>query len=299
MRMWQVSQEGIYGSANTLQGNRVGERLRTAVSLFAGVGGFDLALERAGVKVVASVEIDKKAQDVLRRHFPNSTIFGDVTGVTGEQLIAAGFEPRGGIITGGFPCQDLSVAGKRAGLAGKRSGLFWEICRILDETGSETIILENVPGLLSSNNGRDMAVVIEALVERGYRVGWRVLDAQYFGVPQRRRRVFIVGCLGNTGRTPEEILNISQSRAGYLEASKSKGKDTPRKTASSVGDSSRAGNFELYDFPDSEVAPTLNALRARDTMTYRMQSFGQYEEDETASALKARDYKDATDLVVD
>ena len=273
--------------------------MRTAVSLFAGVGGFDLALERAGVKVVASVEIDKKAQDVLRRHFPNSTIFGDVTGVTGEQLIAAGFEPRGGIITGGFPCQDLSVAGKRAGLAGKRSGLFWEICRILDETGSETIILENVPGLLSSNNGRDMAVVIEALVERGYRVGWRVLDAQYFGVPQRRRRVFIVGCLGNTGRTPEEILNISQSRAGYLEASKSKGKDTPRKIASSVGDSSRAGNFELYDFPDSEVAPTLNALRARDTMTYRMQSFGQYEEDETASALKARDYKDATDLVVD
>ena len=214
----------------------MGERLRTAVSLFAGVGGFDLALERAGVKVVASVEIDKKAQGVLRRHFPNSTIFGDVTGVTGEQLIAAGFEPRGGIITGGFPCQDLSVAGKRAGLAGKRSGLFWEICRLIDETGSETIILENVPGLLSSNNGRDMAVVIEALVERGYRVGWRVLDAQYFGVPQRRRRVFIVGCLGNTGRTPEEILNITQSRAGYLEASQSEGKDSARKVADSVGE---------------------------------------------------------------
>jgi DNA (cytosine-5)-methyltransferase 1 len=262
--------------------------LRTAVSLFAGVGGFDLALERAGVKVVASVEIDKKAQDVLRRHFPNSTIFGDISGVTGEQLIQAGFNARGGIITGGFPCQDLSVAGKRAGLAGKRSGLFWEICRLIDETGSETIILENVPGLLSSNNGRDMAVVIEALVKRGYRVGWRVLDAQHFGVPQRRRRVFIVGCLRDSRRTPEEILNISQSRAGYLEASQSKRKDSARKVASGVGDSSRAGNFELYDFPSESVAPTLNALRARDTMTYRMQSFGQYEEDETASALKAR-----------
>ena len=232
--------------------------MRTAVSLFAGVGGFDLALERAGVKVVASVEIDKKAQDVLRRHFPNSTIFGDVTGVTGEQLIAAGFEPRGGIITGGFPCQDLSVAGKRAGLAGKRSGLFWEICRILDETGSETIILENVPGLLSSNNGRDMAVVIEALVERGYRVGWRVLDAQYFGVPQRRRRVFIVGCLRDSGRTPEEILNISQSRAGYLEASKSKGKDTPRKTATRIGVGGfREGSFG--QFVDSDNSATLKA----------------------------------------
>jgi DNA (cytosine-5)-methyltransferase 1 len=190
--------------------------VKTAVSLFAGIGGFDLALERQGVKVVASVEIDKKAQDVLRKHFPYSTIFGDISGVTGEQLRAAGFEPANGIITGGFPCQDLSVAGKRAGLAGKRSGLFWEICRILDETRTQTVILENVPGLLNSNGGRDMAVVLEALVKRGYRVGWRVLDAQYFGVPQRRRRVFIVGCLGNSGPSPAEILSISQGRAGYL-----------------------------------------------------------------------------------
>ena len=271
--------------------------MKTAVSLFAGIGGFDLALERQGVKVVASVEIDKKAQDVLRRHFPDSTIFGDITGVTGEQLRAAGFEPANGIITGGFPCQDLSVAGKRAGLAGKRSGLFWEICRLLDETRTQTFILENVPGLLNSNGGRDMAVVIEALVKRGYRVGWRVLDARYFGVPQRRRRVFIVGCLGNSGPSPAEILAISEGRTRYLEASQSKGKDTAIATATSIGES-RAGNFELYDFPTEPIAPTLNALRARDTMTYRMQSFGQYEQDETASALKARDFKDATDLIV-
>jgi DNA (cytosine-5)-methyltransferase 1 len=192
--------------------------MRTAVSLFAGVGGFDLALERAGFEVVASVEWDKNAQNVLKKRFPKSTIFGDIQGVSGEQLRAAGFDANGGIITGGFPCQDLSVAGKRAGLAGKRSGLFWEICRILDETGSQTVVLENVPGLLSSNNGRDMAVVIEALVKRGYRVGWRVLDAQFFGVPQRRRRVFIVGCLRDSGRTPEEILAIAEGRARYLEA---------------------------------------------------------------------------------
>jgi DNA (cytosine-5)-methyltransferase 1 len=190
--------------------------MTTAVSLFAGVGGFDLALQRNGVKVVASVEIDKKAQDVLRRHFPESTIFGDITGVTGEQLRAAGFEPSNGIITGGFPCQDLSVAGRRAGLEGSRSGLFWEICRLLDETRAQNFILENVPGLLSSNGGKDMAVVIEALVERGYRIAWRVLDAQYWGVPQRRRRVFIVGCLGDSGGSPEEILAIAEGRAGYL-----------------------------------------------------------------------------------
>ena len=207
----------------------------TAVSLFAGVGGFDLALERAGVKVVASVEWDKKAQEVLRRHFPESTIFGDISGVTGEQLIAAGFEPRNGIITGGFPCQDLSVAGKRAGLGGSRSGLFWEICRLLDETRAQNFILENVPGLLNSNGGADMAVVLEALVERGYRVAYRVLDAQHFGVPQRRRRVFIVGCLGDRGAAPEEILAIAEGRAGYLAQSKPKGKDTATAVATSAG----------------------------------------------------------------
>ena len=227
--------------------------MRTAVSLFAGVGGFDLALERAGVKVVASVEIDTKAQSVLKKHFPQSTIFDDVSGVSGEQLRAAGFEARGGIITGGFPCQDLSVAGKRAGLAGKRSGLFWEICRILDETGSETVILENVPGLLSSNNGRDMATVIEALVQRGYRVGWRVLDAQYFGVPQRRRRVFIVGCLGNSGRSPEEILSIGEGRTGYLAQGKQKRESVARK----VADGFREGSFG--QFVESDQSATLKA----------------------------------------
>jgi DNA (cytosine-5)-methyltransferase 1 len=188
----------------------------TGVSLFAGIGGFDLAMQRNGVKVVATVEIDKNCNKVLAKQFPESKQFTDIQQVSGKDLLDAGFDPTNGIITGGFPCQDLSVAGKRAGLAGKRSGLFWEICRLLDETRTQTFVLENVPGLLSSNNGRDMAVVIEALVERGYSVGWRVLDAQYFGVPQRRRRVFIIGSLGGTGRTPQEILAIAEGRRGYL-----------------------------------------------------------------------------------
>ena len=243
--------------------------MRTAVSLFAGVGGFDLALERAGVKVVASVEWDKNAQKVLQRRFPNSTIFGDIQGVSGEQLRAAGFNPTGGIITGGFPCQDLSVAGKRAGLAGSRSGLFWEICRLPVETRTETFILENVPGLLSSNNGRDMACVIEALVERGYRIAWRVLDAQYFGVPQRRRRVFIVGCLGNSGGSPEEILAIAEGRAGYLAKGDKKRQDTAGGTSGGAGSGNSIGNFELYDFPEEPVSPTLSANRAHDTITFK------------------------------
>jgi len=211
----------------------------TAVSLFAGVGGFDLALERNGVKVVASVEIDQKASAILAKQFPNSKLFNDIKGVTGEQLINAGFDPRNGIITGGFPCQDLSMAGKRAGLGGARSGLFWEICRLLDETKAQNFILENVPGLLSSNQGKDMAAVLEALVERGYRIGYRVLDAQYFGVPQRRRRVFIVGSLGNTGIAPEKVLAIAEGRAGYLEACRKKGENLARKIATGINKSSR------------------------------------------------------------
>lgn len=277
--------------------------IKTGVSLFAGIGGFDLAMERAGINVVATVEWDKHAQGVLARRFPNSKLYGDVTGVTGEQLISAGFDPASGIITGGFPCQDLSVAGRRAGLTGSRSGLFWEICRLLDETKAQSFILENVPGLLSSNGGRDMGTVIRALEERGYSVAWRVLDAQHFGVAQRRRRVFIVGRLGNDWRTPAEILAIGESSARHLEQSNAKRKETSGIVGDGIADDSRAGNFELYDFPKESISPTLNARRAHDTMTYqevaRMQGFGDYQMDEIAGSLKARDYKAATDLVID
>jgi len=110
-----------------------------------------------------------------------------------------------------------------------------------------------------------MAVVLEALVERGYRIAYRVLDAQHFGVPQRRRRVFIVGCLGDSGRSPEEILAIPESRARYLETSKPQRKDTATATGASVA---------------------------------RMRGFGDYINDSVASTILASAYKDAKDLVV-
>lgn len=237
----------------------------TAVSLFAGVGGFDLALERQGVKVVAAVEIDKNARGVLAHRFPNSTLFPDVTEVTGEQLISAGFIPERGIITGGFPCQDLSVAGKRAGLAGKRSGLFWQIARLIDELTPQYFILENVPGLLSSNGGGDFGAVLRALVERGYGVSYRVLDAQYFGVPQRRRRVFIVGSFGDTGAATSEILALTEGLSGHFEQSIAKGQGasttSKRRTRSSSGEGTN---------PNDVVVGPLTATgmsRARGTET--------------------------------
>ena len=206
----------------------------TGVSLFAGVGGFDLAMERNGVEVVANVEIDKACQSVLAKHFPKAKQFSDITEVKGSDLIGAGFEPSRGIITGGFPCQDLSVAGKRAGLAGERSGLFWEIARLIEETKTEWFILENVPGLLTSNKGRDFGVVIGTLADLGYSFSWRVLDAQYFGVPQRRRRVFILGRRTGDGLSPAEILFKSEGLRRNTTQSKPQRKDTATSTARSV-----------------------------------------------------------------
>jgi len=206
----------------------------TGVSLFAGIGGFDLAMQRQGVKVVASVEIDKKCNEVLSKHFPNAKQFTDVTEVRGEDLINAGFTPRTGIITGGFPCQDLSVAGKRAGLAGERSGLFWEIARIVEETQTEYFIIENVPGLLSSNNGKDFGVVIGTMADLGYSLSWRVLDAQHFGVPQRRKRVFIVGRRGADSTSPAEILFNSQGRRGSTPTFQSERETIARSVTGSV-----------------------------------------------------------------
>jgi len=101
------------------------------------------------------------------------------------------------LVCGGFPCQDLSVAGKRRGLDGERSGLWFEFARIIDEVQPQWVVIENVPGLFSSDGGRDFAVIIQWLAKRGYGVGWRVLDSQGFGLAQRRKRVFIVASFGN------------------------------------------------------------------------------------------------------
>ena len=244
----------------------------TAVSLFAGIGGFDLALKNAGVKVTASVEIDNKCRDVLAKHFPETMLFSDIKDVTGDQLRATGFIPERGIITAGFPCQDLSVAGLRKGLAGSRSGLFWEIIRLVDETQPRYLIIENVAGLLSSQSGRDLGIVIEALVERRYGIAWRVLDSQHFGVPQRRRRVFIVASLGEH-RSPVEILFEPESRTGHLEPSTKKKQNsarlpTPGTNVHTFTKSRRASSDTDWEtWVESDITPTLNQFDVADTRT--------------------------------
>ena len=190
----------------------------TMVSLFAGIGGFDLAFQRAGATVVAAVEIDPAARAVLAHRFPDTVVLNDVTKVTGDELRSIGFVPDRGIITAGWPCQDFSVAGHRAGLAGARSGLWWHVVRLLAESRPLWFLGENVPGLLSSvcepecdggcmeSHGGAMGSVLGSLAELGYGVAYRILDAQHFGVPQQRRPIFIVGHLGAPFGAAAEIL---------------------------------------------------------------------------------------------
>ncbi|AXW01386.1 DNA cytosine methyltransferase [Ralstonia pseudosolanacearum] len=170
----------------------------TVGSLFAGIGGFDLGFERAGFRTAWQVEIDPIRRAVLADRFPHAQRFDDVRACGRHNLLPVD------VIVGGFPCQDLSTMGKRAGLAGERSGLFYEVVRIINELRPRWLVLENVTGLLSCNDGEDFAAVIGTLAECGYLGFWRVLNAQYFGVPTKRRRVFMVAGLGC--QPPVELL---------------------------------------------------------------------------------------------
>lgn len=179
-------------------------------SLFSGVGGFDLGFERAGMELAWHSEIEPHACAVLRERWPDMPNLGDVTKIDGATI------PPVDVICGGFPCQDLSVAGKRRGFEGERSVLAFEFLRIVREMREATdgaaptfLVLENVPGLFTSAGGRDFGALLDALGDlRPMDVAWRVLDSRYFGVAQRRRRVFVVVDFG--GERCDEILALRE-----------------------------------------------------------------------------------------
>lgn len=385
--------------------------------VFAGVGGLSLGVQRAGFECAWHAELAAFPRRVLEYRWPDTPLYGDVTELDGRQLVA----DHGSIdlLAGGSPCQDLSTAGKRAGLAGARSGLFHHQMRLWDETHADLCLWENVCGALSSNRGRDFAAVLSAFVGApvvvpadGWRnagvaagptgiAAWRVLDAQFFGVPQRRRRVFVIGT--RSGRVdPAEVLSLAESVCGHSPKSSTARENTAdtlttraNQTSGFVGDAvlgfdvdarhgGRVGDvvspllasdaqpsgrvngvlsFDAYNqrlggvmhslrtdiqggnfggviaFDLAQIthpanksivapgrpAPTLaesgathvcvtgditHALMSEGAdagedgsgrgtpIVARMSSFGDYRIDETTSAIKARDYKDATDLVV-
>lgn len=201
------------------------------ISLFAGIGGFDIAFEQAGHTVVAQVESDPQCRAVLAEHWPHVARFDDVRTFHAQRGEAD-------IVVGGFPCQDLSIAGKRAGFTGKRSSLFFEMVRIIHECRPAYVVWENVPGLLSSNNGRDFASVLVALGNIGYHGAWTMLDAQFFGCAQRRRRVFGVFACGDSGAGRcAEILSFAARLHGHSQSSGEAGKTVAYALAAGAGGS--------------------------------------------------------------
>jgi DNA (cytosine-5)-methyltransferase 1 len=217
------------------------------ISLFSGAGCGDLGIHRAGHEVVAMVENDQYAASIASYNFPDIPIYSDVSLVNPEDL------PQADALLYSFPCQDLSNAGNRKGFSGDRSSLYEHAVRIIQHlrtTGLRYSLAENVCGLLSSNNGRDFERLIGDLLDVGHSsIGWTILDSRYVGfsfledrgsdkrgtrkaVPQRRRRVFVLGSLGDIGgETIEEILSLKERSRGYLEEV-----DRERKTGESSSD---------------------------------------------------------------
>lgn len=249
-------------------------KMLTLGSLFDGSGGFPLAGILAGVEPVWASEIEPFAIRVTTKRLPKMRHYGDVSDISGADL-----EPVD-IITFGSPCQDLSIAGKRSGLDGSRSGLFFEAVRIVKEMREKTngekprfIVWENVPGAFSSNKGEDFKAVLEEIVRikepeapplpppekgrwpyadcclgDGWSVAYRVLDARYWGVPQRRARIFLVADFAG-GRAPE-ILFKSEGVSRYSAESFRQGQGTagdPEESPGAAGRADERGRVVLND----------------------------------------------------
>ena len=178
-------------------------------SLFSGIGGFEKGIQQAADKLNIDIEYvfasenDKYARQIYRKNFRVEP-YGDITKIKATDV------PEHDILCGGFPCQDVSIAGKREGLYGARTGLFYKIIRILRKKQPELVFLENVEGLLSSNGGWDFARVLIELEDAGYSCEWQVLNTKAF-LPQTRKRVFIIGHLTGSERSGRKIFPIGQS----------------------------------------------------------------------------------------
>ena len=192
------------------------------LDLFSGIGGFAIGLERAGMNTVAFCEQDKFCQAVLRKHWPEVPIYDDVRTLTADRLASDGISVN--VICGGFPCQDISTAGKGAGLAGERSGLWWEFHRLIAEIKPEWVIVENVAALRS----KGLDAVLGSLAAVGYDAEWHCIPASAVGAPHRRDRIWIVAYPNGSMETDGRQRQIA-TREG------DSGRDDPRRSDSNVG----------------------------------------------------------------
>ena len=245
----------------------------TLGSLFDGIGGWQLAAIKAGVKPIWSSEIEAFPLAVTKLRYPETIQLGDITKIDGAKI------PPVDIICMGSPCQDLSIAGKREGLQGERSGLFRVAVRLIRSMRVSTggvhprfVVWENVPGAFTSNEGMDFRAVLEEYTEseipipksgkwspagmvRGRRsdVAWRTLDAQYWGVAQRRARIFLVADFAETGRCAAEILFKSESMYRDFAEGEAERERIANAVEESVGGARRGGIYDIRISSDGTV----------------------------------------------
>lgn len=227
------------------------------LSLFSGIEAASVACNGMGWEAMAFAEIDPFPSAVLAKRFPGVPNLGDVTKVNWRSFVKNCGRPD--LVVGGSPCQSFSIAGTRTGLEGA-SGLMWEYVRAVREVRPDWILWENVPGALSSSNGEDFRCLLESLDAIGYGLAWRVLDAQFFGVAQRRERVFLVGRLGS--RPPVEVLFEPESVLWDSKSSRAKRKEL----AASAGSGAACASFKWHQGScagsiglEDEQSPTLTA----------------------------------------
>ena len=242
------------------------------LSVCSGVEAASVAWHPLGWKAVGYAEIEPFPSAVLAHHYPTVPNLGDMTKYKEWNI---GTE-RLDLLVGGTPCQAFSVAGLRQGLADPRGNLTLVYTGILDQYKPKWFVWENVPGVLSSNGGRDFGSFLGAVAELGYGFAYRVLDAQYFrGTPQRRRRVFVVGHLGSWELAAKTLFE-QDCLSRHLETGRNKRKGSASTIEGSIGSNDQSGGVE----------------------TFNRQSHSQYGTDPLASTVKARDHKQFTDLVV-
>lgn len=176
------------------------------LDLFSGVGGFAEGFRRAGWVFTKHYysEIDKYAQKIYQKHFPEAIALGDVSRIDGTKL------GKVSLITFGFPCQDLSIAGKRKGLEGSRSGLFYQATRLIRECRPDIFIFENVKGLFSSDGGRDFERVLREIADIGvYECEWQLVNTAWV-LPQNRERVYFIGHLAGSERSGRKVFPFTE-----------------------------------------------------------------------------------------
>jgi DNA (cytosine-5)-methyltransferase 1 len=308
----------------------------TLGSLFDGIGGFPLAAVRAGILPVWASEIETAPISITKKHFPYMRHLGDIRKINGGEI-----EPVD-IITFGSPCQDLSITGGRAGLEGERSGLFSQALRVIKEMRNATnracpkrIVWENVPGVFSSNKGKDFQKIIQeiacvavqgvsiprpsdksgwlasgGIVGDCWSLAWRTLDAQYWGLPQRRRRVFLVADF--TNQCAGKILFKQESGTGNIK----KGETSGNKAAGNAGQ--RIGQItvdigyssdRILINPQSSVTLKANGggngaktglyfLPNNETLPFICNGYGDYEHGSISKTLLSRDDITSGDLIL-